>query len=84
MVRVNAIAPGPVDTPLERAAFPGKNFVKAMTGVPMQHIATPQEIAPSVLFLADAKQAAYITGAILPVDGGNVASPYMTPPLVKK
>lgn len=83
MIRVNAIAPGPVDTPLERSAFPGKNFVKAMTGVPMQRIATPEEIAPAVLFLADPKQSSYITGAILPVDGGDVASPYMVPPVVK-
>lgn len=77
MVRVNTIAPGPVDTPLERAAFPGKSFNKAMAGVPMQRIASPEDIAPAVLFLADYKQSNYITGVILPIDGGHVASPLL-------
>lgn len=82
MIRINAIAPGPVDTPMERSAFPGsdENFVAhAAQGVPMQRVATPDEIAPAVLFLGDSKQASYITGAILPVDGGDVASPYIPP-----
>lgn len=81
MVRINVIAPGPVDTPMERSAFPGTDFsVKASQGVPMQRVAAPEEIAPSVLFLADHQQASYITGAILPVDGGDVASPYIPDP----
>lgn len=81
MVRINAIAPGPVDTPMERSAFPGDDFsVKASQGVPMQRVAMPEEIAPAVLFLADHQQASYITGAILPVDGGDVASPYIPAP----
>jgi NAD(P)-dependent dehydrogenase (short-subunit alcohol dehydrogenase family) len=77
-VRINSITPGPVDTPLERAAFPGSSeqFVaKASVGVPMQRVATPEEIAESVLFLANPKAAGYITGANIPVDGGDVASP---------
>lgn len=84
MIRINAIAPGPVDTPMERAAFPGDDFkAHASQGVPMQRVAQPEEIAPAVLFLADNKQASYITGVILPIDGGDVASPYI-PPLEKK
>jgi NAD(P)-dependent dehydrogenase (short-subunit alcohol dehydrogenase family) len=80
MVRINAIAPGPVDTPLERSAFPGSDFEPlASQGVPMQRTAQPEEIAPAVLFLADNHQASYITGAILPIDGGDVASPYIPP-----
>jgi NAD(P)-dependent dehydrogenase (short-subunit alcohol dehydrogenase family) len=80
MVRINAIAPGPVDTPMERAAFPGSNFdALAAQGVPMQRVAQPEEIAPAVLFLADSKKASYISGAIFPVDGGDVASPYIPP-----
>lgn len=78
-VRVNAIAPGPIDTPLERAAYPGSNeeFTKsASQGVPMQRVGQPNEIAQSVLFLADDKTSSYITGIILPIDGGDVASPY--------
>jgi NAD(P)-dependent dehydrogenase (short-subunit alcohol dehydrogenase family) len=80
MVRVNVIAPGPVDTPLEHAAFPGKSYYKAMAGVPMQRTATPEEIAPTILFLADRKTSSYITGDIISIDGGHVASPYLTPP----
>ncbi len=79
MIRVNAIAPGPVDTPLERAAFPGKSFETAKAGVPMQKIAKPEDIAEAVLFLADNNMSNYITGAILPVDGGHVASPIIKP-----
>ena len=77
VIRINAISPGPVDTPLERSAFPGNSLIKAMAGVPMQRIAQPEEIAPAVLFLADNKQSSYITGAILPIDGGHVASPLL-------
>ncbi|OJW54028.1 MAG: hypothetical protein BGO67_08165 [Alphaproteobacteria bacterium 41-28] len=82
-IRINAIAPGPVDTPLERAAFPGSDAefrAKASVGVPMERVAQPEEIAPVVLFLADEKVSGYITGADVPVDGGDVASPLMRAP----
>ena len=77
-VRINAISPGPVDTPLERAAFPGSDALftaEASVGVPMQRVAKPEEIADVVFFLADPKAAGYVTGANIPVDGGDVASP---------
>lgn len=79
-VRINVISPGPVDTPLERSAFPGDDatFTKAAaTGVPMERVAKPEEIASLVLFLADNNSSAYITGANIPIDGGDVASPLM-------
>lgn len=81
-VRINSVTPGPVDTPLERAAFPGTDaefIAKASVGVPMQSVAKPEDIASAVLFLADHTAASYITGANLPVDGGDVASPLMKP-----
>lgn len=90
-VRINAISPGPVDTPLERAAFPGSDaqFVsEASVGVPMERVAKPEEIAKTVFFLANPKVAGYVTGVNLPVDGGDVASPLIAPgvkkPTVKK
>lgn len=86
-VRINAISPGPIDTPLERAAFPGSDaeFVaRAAVGVPMQRVGKPEEIASVVLFLANPDAASYITGANIPVDGGDVGSPLMTPPTIAK
>jgi len=82
-IRINAVSPGPVDTPLERAAFPGSDAAftaKASVGVPMQRVAKPEEIASVVYFLADHKAASYVTGANIPVDGGDVASPLMVAP----
>ena len=88
MVRVNAISPGPVDTPLEFAAFgvsendPSQyaGYVKAATvGVPMRRTGQPEEISPAVLFLADDQSSSYITGANLCVDGGHTGSPLLCP-----
>jgi NAD(P)-dependent dehydrogenase (short-subunit alcohol dehydrogenase family) len=78
VVRINAVSPGPIDTPLERAAFPGSDEafkLSASVGVPMQRIAVPEEVASVVLFLADHTAASYVTGVNIPVDGGDVASP---------
>ncbi len=86
MVRVNAISPGPVDTPLEFAAFNAdpnnkdqyKAYVAAaILGVPMQRTAQPEEISPSVLFLADTDTSSYVTGANISVDGGHTGSPLL-------
>lgn len=77
-VRINSISPGPVDTPLERAAFPGSDaqFISAASvGVPMERVAKPEEIANAVFFLANSKTAGYVTGVNMPIDGGDVASP---------
>jgi NAD(P)-dependent dehydrogenase (short-subunit alcohol dehydrogenase family) len=76
-IRVNAIAPGMIDTPV------GVDRVAAATGrsrdevaasraatVPMRHQGTAWDIANAAVFLAS-DEAAYITGAVLPVDGGS-------------
>jgi NAD(P)-dependent dehydrogenase (short-subunit alcohol dehydrogenase family) len=79
-VTVNAIAPGPVDTPLARANHsPG---TRAMYGdrVPMRRYGTPEEIAAGVLFFAS-DDASYITGQTLAVDGGFVTSGVLVPDL---
>lgn len=73
-VRVNAIAPGPVRTPLlvtNLEALPGLEQAFAKF-IPLGRIAEPAEIADATVFLAS-PGASFITGAILPVDGGVTA-----------
>jgi len=67
-ITANVVAPGPVATDMTTAL--GEERLAAITaGVPLGRIATPEEVAAAVVFLAS-PGAAFITGAILPVDGG--------------
>ena len=73
-IRVNAVAPGYVATALVRE-LEGKGAIDAagiVRRTPMGRMAEPQEIAESIAFLASHK-ASYITGVVLPVDGGWTA-----------
>jgi len=67
-ITVNVVAPGPVETDMTNALTQEQrdNMLRA---VPLGRMATPQEIAGVVAFLAS-QDAAYITGAVIPVDGG--------------
>jgi len=72
-IRVNAVSPGPIDTPIIGKAFPDKDVAAQVTGQmreanPMRRFGTSEEVAKAVLFLAF--DATYTTGAELPVDGG--------------
>jgi NAD(P)-dependent dehydrogenase (short-subunit alcohol dehydrogenase family) len=76
-IRVNTICPGPVDTPMYRAAVPDEKAERrALSTVPLARAlrrpATADEVAEAVVFLAS-DEARYITGAALPVDGGKTA-----------
>lgn len=71
-VTANAIAPGPIDTPMLRAAVAqgGERLLAAMTGATLAgRLGTPQEVAAAVAFLAS-DGAAFITGEVLGVSGG--------------
>jgi 3-oxoacyl-[acyl-carrier protein] reductase len=67
-ITVNVVAPGPVDTEMT-AALNEKQMQQITDAVPLGRTATVDEIAGVVTFLAS-PAAAYITGAIIPVDGG--------------
>ncbi|MDO9712921.1 SDR family NAD(P)-dependent oxidoreductase [Paracraurococcus lichenis] len=72
-VRVNAIAPGPVETGmLDRFTASSERKAALIAGVPMQRVGRPEEIAQAIVFLASDK-ASFITGQILSVDGGKSA-----------
>jgi NAD(P)-dependent dehydrogenase (short-subunit alcohol dehydrogenase family) len=72
-VRVNVVAPGPIDTGM-LARFTGSEENKAglVSTVPMKRMGRPEEIAQTVVFLASDK-APFITGASIAVDGGKLA-----------
>jgi NAD(P)-dependent dehydrogenase (short-subunit alcohol dehydrogenase family) len=69
-IRVNAVAPGPVWTPLNPADKPAKDVAKFGQDSAMRRPAQPEEIAPAFVFLASPVTASYVNGAILPVMGG--------------
>jgi NAD(P)-dependent dehydrogenase (short-subunit alcohol dehydrogenase family) len=72
-VRVNAIAPGVVETPMIRqAGMDPARFKLFLDRIPMQRFAKAEEIVGPAQFLAS-PAAAYVTGVILPVDGGFLA-----------
>jgi NAD(P)-dependent dehydrogenase (short-subunit alcohol dehydrogenase family) len=72
-VRVNAVAPGPIDTELlNRFAGSADRKAAMAQGVPLKRVGTPEEIAQAILFLASSK-ADFLTGEIVHVNGGKTA-----------
>ena len=69
-IRVNAVAPGPVWTPLNPADRRPKDIKKFGAHTDMKRPAQPEEIAPAYVFLASEQCSSYITGEILPIIGG--------------
>ncbi len=69
-IRVNAVAPGPVWTPLNPADKAAGDVAEFGAQTPMKRPAQPEEIAPAYVFLASPQCSSYITGEILPIIGG--------------
>ena len=75
-IRVNAVAPGPVWTPLNPSdrGRTAKEVAKFGASTPLQRPAQPEELSPSYVFLASEADSSYITGIVLPVMGGTTVS----------
>ena len=69
-IRVNAVAPGPVWTPLNPAEKPADKVAQFGSKTVMKRPAQPEEIAPAYVFLAAPCCSSYITGEVLPIIGG--------------
>jgi NAD(P)-dependent dehydrogenase (short-subunit alcohol dehydrogenase family) len=71
-IRVNAVAPGPIWTPLIPATFPPEKVQEFGKDVPLGRPGQPCEVAPSFVFLAAEIDSSYITGQVLHPNGGGV------------
>ncbi len=79
-IRVNCVLPGAIDTPmlaegLKRAGSPAADGRRALAaGIPLRRVGQPDEVAQSIMFLADGARSSFVTGQTLVVDGGVLAS----------
>jgi NAD(P)-dependent dehydrogenase (short-subunit alcohol dehydrogenase family) len=72
-IRVNAVAPGPIWTPLIPSTFPEEHVGRFGRDTPLGRPGQPEEVAPAFVFLASA-DASYITGQTIHVNGGHVVN----------
>jgi NAD(P)-dependent dehydrogenase (short-subunit alcohol dehydrogenase family) len=72
-IRVNAVAPGPIWTPLIAGSFKGKKVAEFGSDVPMARSGEPADVAPCYLFLAS-NDASYMTGQVLHPNGGEIVN----------
>ncbi|MCL7747550.1 SDR family oxidoreductase [Halalkalibacter alkaliphilus] len=70
-IRVNAVAPGPIWTPLIPATFPKEEIKYFGTDTPMKRPGQPFELAPTFVYLAS-DDSGYVTGQVLHVNGGEI------------
>jgi NAD(P)-dependent dehydrogenase (short-subunit alcohol dehydrogenase family) len=72
-IRVNAVAPGPIWTPLITSTFDPEKVAQHGSDVPLKRAGEPAEVAPSFLFLAS-NDSSYITGQVLHPNGGEIVN----------
>ena len=72
-IRVNAVAPGPIWTPLIPSTFPTEKVESFGSEVPLKRAGQPEEVAPCYLFLAS-EDSSYMTGQVLHPNGGTVVN----------
>ncbi|HET9251696.1 MAG TPA: SDR family oxidoreductase [Candidatus Eisenbacteria bacterium] len=72
-IRVNAVAPGPIWTPLIPSTFPPEKVAEFGSDVPMGRAGEPKDVAPSFVFLAS-RDSAYMSGQVLHPNGGEIVN----------
>ncbi len=72
-IRVNAVAPGPIWTPLITSTFPEEKVKSFGADTPLQRPGEPAEVAPAFVFLAS-NDSSYMTGQVLHVNGGEIVN----------
>jgi len=77
-VRVNAIAPGPIETPLVQEVHTPEVRAAWHATVPQRRYGAPADVAAAALFLIDARKSGYVTGQTICVDGGFTAAGIMS------
>ena len=70
-IRINAIAPGPIDTEANRTTTPQEIVQDIVKGLPLSRMGTPEDLVGMCLFLLS-DEARWITGQIFNVDGGQI------------
>lgn len=70
-IRVNAVAPGPIWTPLQPATQPPEKIEQFGQDTPLGRAGQPAEVAPAFVFLASSSDASYVSGTVLGVTGGK-------------
>jgi len=72
-IRVNAVAPGPIWTPLIPETFPPEKVASFGSDVPLKRAGQPSEVAPTYVFLAS-DDGSYITGQVIHPNGGEIVN----------
>jgi NAD(P)-dependent dehydrogenase (short-subunit alcohol dehydrogenase family) len=72
-IRVNAVAPGPIWTPLIPSTFPPEKVEKFGKDVPLGRAGQPEEVAPAYIYLASC-DSSYVTGQTIHVNGGSIVN----------
>jgi len=70
-IRVNAVAPGPIWTPLQPATKPGKSMKEFGADTPLGRPGQPSELAGAFVFRASPLDASYVSGTVIGVTGGK-------------
>lgn len=71
-IRVNAVSPGVIDTPMQDRTTPPEQIKAALAQIPMRRVGTPEDCVGAFLYLCSEQASGYVTGQIVEVNGGIV------------